>query len=119
MNAAGKTILVVDDDEVTLEVTRERLERVGFTVSTRDTAIGTSALIVKTRPDYVLLDLNMPGIGGESIAKLLKQKQLPSVVILHSSMERNQLLTMAQACGAHGAIEKTHDERYFTSQLER
>jgi len=113
-----RTFLVVDDDRVVLEVTRERLERAGFEVVTRESALGTSAFIMKEKPDYVLLDVNMPGLTGDALAKLLKGRDRRSRVILHSCSDRKRLAKLAQECGAAGIIEKTEDERHFREQLE-
>jgi CheY-like chemotaxis protein len=117
MTDRRRTFLVVDDDLVSLEVTRERLERAGFEVVTRESALGTSAFIMKEKPDYVLLDVHMPGLTGDALAKLLKGRG-PSRVILHSCSDRRHLTTLAQQCGASGVIEKTDDERRFRDQLE-
>jgi DNA-binding NtrC family response regulator len=118
MTARPRTFLVVDDDQVALEVTRERLERAGFEVVTRQSALGTSAYIMKEKPDYVLLDVNMPGLTGDALAKLLKGRGPHSRVILHSCADRKKLATLAKQCGAVGIIEKTNDERRFRAQLE-
>jgi two-component system, response regulator PdtaR len=113
-----RTFLVVDDDVVALEVARERLERAGFTVVTRTSALGTSAFIMKEKPDFVLLDVNMPGLTGDALAKLLKGRR-HTRVILHSGSDRKRLATLATECGAVGIIEKTDSERQFLAQLEK
>jgi DNA-binding NtrC family response regulator len=112
-------ILVVDDDIVVLEVTRERLEGAGFSVVTRANALGTSAFIRKERPDYVLLDVNMPSLSGDALAKLLADTSPRPRVILHSSQGRATLAALAQTCGAIGVIEKTDDDDDFRTQLDR
>jgi DNA-binding response OmpR family regulator len=103
---------------VVLEVTRERLERAGFKVVTRESALGTSALILKEKPDYVLLDVNMPGLTGDALAKLLKGRGRRPRIILHSCSDGKVLRSLAKECGAIGIIEKTGDERHFLEQLE-
>jgi DNA-binding NtrC family response regulator len=111
-------ILVVDDDIVVLEVTRERLERAGFSVVTRTNALGTSAYIRKEKPPYVLLDVNMPGLSGDALAKLIADGDFRPRIILHSSQGREALAALALQCGAIGVIEKTDDDDYFRTQLE-
>jgi DNA-binding NtrC family response regulator len=111
-------VLVVDDDIVVLEITRERLERAGFSVVTRTSALGTSAYIRKEKPAHVLLDVNMPGLSGDALAKLIVDGDFRTGVILHSSQERQALAALAQKCGALGVIEKTDDDEYFRAQLE-
>jgi len=63
-----ETILVVDDDDEIRDLTREFLEETGYQVL--DAASGEQAPeIFKKQPgeiDLVLMDLNMPGMGGES-----------------------------------------------------
>src|SRR5262249_26271874 len=61
--------MVVDDDPVVLEVTRERLSFMGYDVIVRESALGTSAAILRERPDVVLLDVNMPSLSGEQLAQ--------------------------------------------------
>jgi CheY-like chemotaxis protein len=110
--------LVVDDDIVALEVTRERLEDARFSVVTRSSALGTSAFIQKERPDYVLLDVNMPSLSGDALAKLLSAGDFLPPIILHSATARAALASLARRCGAVGVIEKTDDDQYFRTQLE-
>jgi DNA-binding response OmpR family regulator len=118
MGSTRGKVLVVDDDIVALEVAKERLERAGFTVITRSTALGTSACIKKEKPKCVLLDVQMPGLSGDALAKLLQGASVPSSVILHSASDRAALTSLASSCGAVGVIEKTDDDRYFLAQFE-
>jgi len=114
-------VLVVDDDPITLEVMRERLERAGYDVATRGEALGTSHWIARNRPDFVLLDVNMPALAGNELATLLRQNQRTRdiCVILHSSMEADELERLVHATGVAGAIEKTADPKIFVVQFER
>lgn len=57
-------VLVVDDDPVTLEVVRERLSEAGYDVFVRADAIGTSQWVAREQPDFILLDVMMPALGG-------------------------------------------------------
>jgi two-component system alkaline phosphatase synthesis response regulator PhoP len=111
--------LVVDDDVVALEVSRERLEDAGFSVVTRNKALGTSAYIRTEKPDYVLLDVHMPGLPGDALAKLLSDRDFETKIILHSATHKDQLVSLASACGAIGVIEKTDDDQAFLAQLQR
>lgn len=112
-------VLVVDDDRVALEVARERLEGAGYEVITRDSALGTSAVIQTERPDIVLLDVQMPGLSGTALAKFIGEKDLHVPIILHSASDRAALREMAHECGAVGLIMKTDDEQSFLLQFDR
>ena len=111
--------MVVDDDEVVLEVTREHLESAGFQVTTRSSAIGTSAAVGREEPDIVLLDVNIPGLSGDTLARLIAQAQPHRpAVILYSSASRERLAGLAKTCGAVGIIEKTSSRAFFLGQLD-
>jgi CheY-like chemotaxis protein len=115
------TVLVVDDDPITLEVARERLEGAGYQVHVRDQALGTTEFIAKNRPDIVLMDVMMPGLSGDKLAELLQRqdrtRQVP--VILHSSKESADLDVMVERAGVLGAITKTSDDDAFLAQFQR
>lgn len=115
------TILVVDDDPITLEVARERLERAGYEVQVRDQALGTTEYIAKHQPDFVLLDIMMPGLSGDRLAELLQRKdrtrQVP--IILHSSKEQQDLDALVGQAGVLGAIPKTSDDEAFLADFQR
>ena len=79
-------ILVVDDESLVLEVSKEILEQAGFHVLTAFT--GEEALEVYKSSedgiDLVLLDLSMPGMGGpKTLESLLEQD--PKVKVLIAS----------------------------------
>lgn len=113
------TFLVVDDDPVALEVARERLESIGFDVSTRDQALGTSSYILQNRPDFVLLDVMMPALTGGELAQVLKRRATRTGVILYSSKPPGELRALAEATGALGSISKAFGDKEFTHEILR
>lgn len=104
-----RTILVIDDNAVVLEITRSTLEQAGYRVSTRDRSTGAIAAILHERPDLVLLDVNVPNMTGDSLADVLGRTRAArgTLVVLHSSLPANALRMKALAAGAHGFIQKT------------
>jgi len=111
--------LVVDDDPVVLEVARERLEALGFDVSTRDQSLGTSTWIIQHRPDFVLLDVMMPALTGGELASVIMKRSFHTHVILHSSKSESELAAIVKKTGALGAISKSVDERRFAEDIKR
>lgn len=113
------TVLVVDDSEIILEVTKTALEAAGFRVLTHSRPSGCVALILQERPDLVLIDVNMPLMSGDTVAKLFG-KALPGsdiVVLLHSTLPAEVLEVKAKTSGAHGYIRKTGDNFDFIRQI--
>lgn len=60
----GATFLLVDDDPVFSGVMQRGLERRGFTVHCAEGAREALDHCVAQAPDYIVLDLNMPGTSG-------------------------------------------------------
>ena len=67
-----RTVMVVDDDSDILDVTRLALEGGGYRVV--PTRSGSEALrtLERSRPDLILLDINMPDMDGWQVLRLLK-----------------------------------------------
>ena len=104
-------IVVIDDSEIVLEVAKSALEGAGYEVVTHDRPAGCVALILHEKPELVLMDVNMPGLGGDTIVSVLA-KAAPggeTIVLLHSSLSADVLRAKASAAGAHGFIQKSGD----------
>jgi diguanylate cyclase (GGDEF)-like protein len=71
----GRLVLLVDDDRAVLELLRRGLEPQGYQfVEAED---GTQALtaIRKHHPDLILMDVEMPGMGGVEVCRIVKANQ--------------------------------------------
>ena len=119
MRYRGKA-LIVDDDPICLVVARERLEAMGFAVIVREQGLGTAGTIRVERPDLLLVDVGLPDLTGDALAKLVADapstRGLP--IVLFSARETGELAKLVRASGALGAISKNANERQFISELE-
>jgi two-component system phosphate regulon response regulator OmpR len=70
---AKPTLLVVDDEEELRAVLGEYFERQGFAVRAAADAAQARALVAAQRPHLALLDINMPGEDGLSLARWLRE----------------------------------------------
>jgi CheY-like chemotaxis protein len=104
-------IVVIDDSEIVLEVTKGALEGAGYDVVTHDRPAGCVALILHEKPELVLMDVNMPGLGGDTIVSVLGKAAPTSdtIVLLHSSLSAEVLRVKSITAGAHGYIQKSGD----------
>src|SRR5690349_1328511 len=75
-------ILVVDDDEPTATFIAEALSDEGYTVHTALYPAHVRAVIIKQRPDLVLLDLHLPGKTGDILVQDLKEDGLAYVPVV-------------------------------------
>lgn len=121
MGVAGKPrVMVVDDDRTTLEILSAFFEEKGYEVSVRDTALGTSADLLTTAPDVVVLDVTMPGISGDRIASVLRKHHatvgLP--IVLYSSAPEADLQATAQGVQPATYVTKSQGPRALLKAVE-
>ncbi|MDR3508969.1 MAG: sigma-54 dependent transcriptional regulator [Caulobacteraceae bacterium] len=76
-------ILVIDDDRDMRWVMRQMLTQTGFEVAEACAGGPGLELASNAAPDAVLLDMNMPGLGGEEVLRRFKHldKGLPIIVV--------------------------------------
>jgi len=78
-------VLIVDDEPIARRILREELDAIGGVkiVGEAGDGLGALELIAKHTPDMVLLDLQMPGIGGLEVVRQLQHgEHMPAVVIV-------------------------------------
>ena len=94
-------LLIVDDENRFLVPMAKRLETRGFEVVTVDRGEKALEAARKTPIDIALVDLKMPGMGGEeTLAALKKEHEWMEVVILtgHGSIDSAVKCTRDGAC---------------------
>ena len=99
LESGEETILIVDDEKDILELTAEALEIQGYTVYMAENGEQALAMYSKYEEsiDLVILDLNMPGMGGASCLRQLKKLQ-PSIKVI-----------LASGYSAHGQAQEIAD----------
>jgi CheY-like chemotaxis protein len=106
-------ILVIDDSELVLDITRDALEEEGYLVLTNSSWVEVNATIREHRPDMILLDLMMPSIKGESLCEILKKssfgRDIP--IIIFSTKEESEIKRLAEDAGAEGYIVKRMNKK--------
>lgn len=86
------TILVVDDEPQIRRVMRTTLASSGYEVA--EARSGEEALekIRNERPDLILLDVNMPGIGGlDACREIRESSEVPIIMLTVRSAERDKV----------------------------
>jgi len=66
------TVLVVEDERKLRDLVRSYLERAGFTVLSTDSGAEAITLASTSAPDLVILDLGLPDVPGETVARELR-----------------------------------------------
>lgn len=72
MTTGNSTVLVVDDDEEIRDILRMVFELDGFTVWEAENGLEAVTKTMKLRPEFVILDYQMPLQDGEKTARILR-----------------------------------------------
>jgi AmiR/NasT family two-component response regulator len=100
MDADRLRVLIADDDRPFTLLTQRFLENSGFEVVgvVHDGHQAVDACR-RTRPDVILLDINMPGLDGISVARRLAHEAPRTTLIVLSSMDEEELIEQAIQIG--------------------
>ncbi|BBP45850.1 hypothetical protein THMIRHAS_12230 [Thiosulfatimonas sediminis] len=96
-----KTILVIDDDEVMLEVLKSKLED-DFDVILSLSAESALEVLENTVPDMIVLDISMPEMDGFTLCRILKHNPELShipVMFMTASEEAYSMIRAFQVGG--------------------
>ncbi len=79
----SKHILIVDDEPNVRLVFRTALESVGYTVAEAEDGASALEWLAQSPTDLVLLDLQMPGVGGMEVLRRLRDSgnDVPVVIV--------------------------------------
>ena len=68
----GETVLIVDDNPMSMELSRFLLSRDGFDVRTAADAEEAEFILKDFRPQLILMDVQLPGIDGLQLTRRLR-----------------------------------------------
>jgi DNA-binding response OmpR family regulator len=105
---SGRTIMLVDDDELLRRSLSLSLERAGYCVCSEATAEDALHLAEETQPDLVLLDIGLPGMDGLDAMRLFRDR-LRVPVILLTARRRSFDETLGLELGADDYVTKPFD----------
>ena len=103
-----RTILVVDDEQDTLDLLVFNLEQAGFAVLTARTGIEAAEQAVRLRPALVILDVILPEIHGLSVCEHLRRDPATAStpIILLSGWDSDDVRRIGVNAGADDYIVK-------------
>lgn len=114
------TIIVVDDSEICRDIAAYLLEDMGYEVISVGDPFALADALRASRPALVLVDVNMPKVGGGELLELVKvDGALNCPFVLHSDRPEEELAGLASRYGASGFIRKTADPDKLRTEVER
>ena len=85
-------MLVVEDERKIRELVRDYLEREGLGVLTTSSGAEAIALAREARPDILVLDLGLPDVPGEEVAREVRRfSSLPIVMLTAKAAEDDRI----------------------------
>ena len=119
-----KRILLADDDPSVLELTKVRLEHVGFDVVTAtDGQAAVEKAVDGTGIDLILMDLRMPKLSGLEVCQQLKQNpsamKIPVILFSASSTSSHIFADRCVELGIADWIRKPFQSKDLLEKIHR
>jgi two-component system KDP operon response regulator KdpE len=111
------TILIVDDDSATRRALRVTLAGMGFTVVEAARGEEALSLVRVTWFDAVLLDVDMPGMGGVEACRAIRHAIARLPILMLTVMDSEEDKVLALDAGADDYITKPFQLRELTARL--
>lgn len=116
-----KRILIADDDAANLELACEILANHGFDVVPARDGREVLDMIQSVRPDILLLDIQMPRMGGFEVVSCLREDQrfsrLPVIAASASAMSGDKDVALSRGFNAY--IEKPFERHALVELMNR
>jgi two-component system, chemotaxis family, CheB/CheR fusion protein len=108
--ATGRTVLVVDDEEIVQQMAKRTLERSGYTVMLANNGLQALEVFANDpdRVSLVLLDLTMPVMGGEETLENLRLLRPSIKVLLSTGYSQADALRSFRGKGLAGFVQKPY-----------
>lgn len=121
MNAAQKTILIIDDAIDLSIIVKLRLERLGYNVILA--ADGEEGLekAKKEKVDLIILDLMLPKLHGEEVCKQIRKdekiKDMPIIMLTGKVQDSDRII--GKVIGANSYIVKPFESAVLIKEISR
>ncbi|MGI6152755.1 MAG: response regulator [Christensenellaceae bacterium] len=114
-----KKILIVDDSVFFQKQMQKTLITAGYEVATAGNGHDALSMVIAEKPDLVLLDVEMPGMDGFEVCRILREQEsnnlMPIIMITSKDDQDDKLIGLE--LGADDYIVKPFDERELLSRI--
>jgi CheY-like chemotaxis protein len=101
-------ILVVDDDVSLVQVCQIILQEAGHEVQVAVNGRQALRIVTQEMPDFILLDIMMPGMDGIEVCRRIRQSHPAAqpIIVMYTADGRTNVRADSQAAGADGFVIK-------------
>jgi two-component system alkaline phosphatase synthesis response regulator PhoP len=111
-----KKILVIDDEAKIVAVLKAYLEQSGYKVVTAADGKGALAIFQREKPDFMILDLTLPGLDGLEVCRSVRrQSNIPILMLTARVEEADKLIGLE--LGADDYVVKPFSPREVVARV--
>lgn len=110
-------VLIVDDDEETRRLLERKLAGRGCEVATAGSGEEGVAIAFRERPDLVILDVDMPGMGGIQACQEIRRSLYIPIILLSERVEESDMV-LGLGVGGDYYLPKPIREAELLSHVE-
>jgi len=111
------TVLLVEDERKLRELVRSYLERAGFTVVSTGSGAEAISVAASAEPDLVILDLGLPDVAGETVARELRDAgSVPILMLTAKAAEEDRIAGLE--LGADDYVTKPFSPRELVLRVQ-
>lgn len=116
-----KRALIIEDNPDNMVLITRFLEKSGYQTLKATTGLEGVEIALKERPDFILLDIQLPDIEGTEVLMKIKDSEvcrnIPIIAVTSYAMsgDKQRLLSV----GCNGYIEKPIDPENFISYIRK
>jgi len=115
--AIANRILLVEDEADTAGFIKELLENHGYQVVVAKDGGQAHSAFAMHKPDFVILDLILPGESGFEICERIKQHEAGVPVLVLSAIDMDDSRELARRVGADGYLTKPFDPNELVHRI--
>ncbi len=110
-------ILVIEDDRATRKALQQLFETEGFAVEAAQNGAEGLAVFRSARPSFVVLDLQMPHVGGRDVCREIRKQSedVPIIILTGSVDEVNRVLLLE--LGADDYVTKPFSPKELVARV--
>jgi CheY-like chemotaxis protein len=118
MPTPQQVIAILDDEPEMRKALRRLLGCRGFGVEEYERAEDLLTALDSHPPDYLLLDLHMPGLNGFDVLEAIHSRQIPVPVIVITAHDEPGTAERAKALGASAYLKKPVDRDALLAAIQ-
>ena len=112
-----KTILIVDDEKMIINLLSHNLKREGYNVIEANDGLSAVDIALEKKPDLILLDIMLPKLDGLSVCKRIKNTlNIPILMVTAKDGDLDKILGLE--LGADDYITKPFNVRELVARVK-